>query len=1659
MVRGKFVTVVLAIIIFSSLASAVLISDQGTDVKDISTQERLEVGDLTIRIYDSPIGGNPLFDLTVQNAIVNGSWNLMINPDLEYGKYYWKDYEINGDDLDFNGNERIEFQSPLGLINDASFFNFSLIQSCAEGYAVRIVNEDGSVECIAVGGGEADLADYALKNQSEIFEGNITAAGTGFFEFLGSITSRITKLFVQDIDVSGNVTASYFIGDGSLLTGLPTSEVDLSDYYNKTDVDELLDSRMNLSWNQSLADTIYYPLSNPYGFINETTVYDDAWINQTFFNKLEILGFNYYNSSDFDIDDYLLESDWDLAKGDYYLATNPSGYYNSTNFPYTHLSNFTNDLVITPYDDSWINQTFYNQTQVIALLSQYYNQTEIDSILEEIELMFDNYYNQSEIDYFLSSIINSSFNQTLADSLYYPLNENPLNYLNESYDDSWINQTFYNQTQVIALLSQYYNQTEIDSILEEIELMFDNYYNITDIDSVLSSVINSSFNQSLTDSLYYPLNENPHNYFNETNLDLSGSSVNNSNHLDGRNTTDLFEYFLELFKDIFYTKDEVYNRSEIDNFILEIEPGNSSFNQSLTDTLYSSIIWGYNQTQSAIDYVNSQEFLTSYEETDPVAMAAISGNMSAWLSTYNSSYESLGIDGVIIKYQNITNIPTCAANEILTFDGATLSCVEDQIGEIGTYNASYHATSMDVSANRSSWFSTYNSTYDSKISYNSTFNQTLTDALYTYIAGSNLTLIGQTFSLNTVSLKSWLDLIYQPLGDYLTGVIIYQMIAGNKTELEQYTDSVVIANATHLDNLKLDKSDQRYNDTDWVLSQNYITGPPVWTAIVGNRTESESTLRNEIEANYTDLEIRKLDITDQRYNDTDWVLSQNYLTSYTELDPVFLTENSTLWAAINDKLDTSDQRYNETALILSVNRSSNIMALGFYNQTEIQGLIAGIDADNSTFNQSLTDTLYYSITNPSNFINLTQGQVFNDTILILDVNSTLWNHIISNTPAWLSTYNETYDSITPGNSSFNQSLADTLYYSITNPLNFINDTSASIYNDTLLILNVNSSLWQYILDNEDDWADDGIIYTHLSNFTNDLAGREFWYNHTTEAINYVDSQGYLTSYNETDPLWTANSSLILYIADLPLENQTLVHCSNITGTTSNLCTLIDTNTIGLIDTDGDYLFDNGTRVFFNSTKNNLTIDHRISLNPQGFLTSIADDSVIIKYQNISNIPSCSANQYLTFDGSVLSCETVASGTFNQTYHDTYLDVLSNRTLWFSTFNSTYDTYSYNQTQPAIDYIDSQGFITSPADWSLYPALVNVNMSENDIVSLGNINLSGKFNFFRNGDVISTISFNTISAPNSFDFSVINNNLGLSVDPSYLIWLKGNTAIPDNTRLGFGYSLPSIGTPRFSFVSNTSEYTLDLEIAPTTVFPPIQATAFRINSKMNDLDVGIWGNSFDEPFFYTDANGWFVTMGGTLSSPEPPTLSVDIGAKQVGIGTYVPEYTLDVNGNIRAVDSIRSDADQWCNATACYPLADFLTSGGGGGTRNYSQLFTTGYSGGTIGAAGFISFFGDSAPNVDFYDRAIRMPMNMTFKNLWAYKGTGAIAIQMILWVNNQSTTFGCSLSSTVPDTCENVVDEIFVEKGQLVAWQLNRSTGVAVGDVSLSWEGVTEINV
>ncbi|MCG8698003.1 MAG: hypothetical protein MI922_08115, partial [Bacteroidales bacterium] len=95
---------VLVFVFFVSFASAVTFTDQGSGASYLNGTV-IEEGNLTFLIYENATGGSPIFNHTYVDKIVNGTWNVVVSGvDLDFGSVYYKDYEINGDDLDFDGN-------------------------------------------------------------------------------------------------------------------------------------------------------------------------------------------------------------------------------------------------------------------------------------------------------------------------------------------------------------------------------------------------------------------------------------------------------------------------------------------------------------------------------------------------------------------------------------------------------------------------------------------------------------------------------------------------------------------------------------------------------------------------------------------------------------------------------------------------------------------------------------------------------------------------------------------------------------------------------------------------------------------------------------------------------------------------------------------------------------------------------------------------------------------------------------------------------------------------------------------------------------------------------------------------------------------------------------------------------------------------------------------------------------------------------------------------------------------------------------------------------------------------------------------------------------------------------------------------------------------
>src|SRR3989339_441282 len=359
-------------------ATPVLLSDQGTDLKLVSTGELLSTGNITIYIYDSVTGGSLIYSNLFINNITNGSWNVVINPNLEYGKHYWKDYSVNGDNLNFSGNDRIEFQSPLGLINNASLFNFSLINSCAVGSSIRQVYENGSVLCetddTGSGGnsswnqslanglyilqsteGNLDVNSSLYSNSSTWWSGLSSWLSGWFVNNAGVLEFNETKLNntidlraggdnsswnesyantqyadISVVDTQKNASGNYVYNDSTTI------------YFNETKLNNTIDLRAggdNSSWNESYANTQYASISEPLWSAN-FTAYNSSWSST--FNST----YDGYNSTE-------LIKDW-----------NSTGYiknWNNTGLIINWSTSLTNDN--TSWNESYANTRYLLQSE------------------------------------------------------------------------------------------------------------------------------------------------------------------------------------------------------------------------------------------------------------------------------------------------------------------------------------------------------------------------------------------------------------------------------------------------------------------------------------------------------------------------------------------------------------------------------------------------------------------------------------------------------------------------------------------------------------------------------------------------------------------------------------------------------------------------------------------------------------------------------------------------------------------------------------------------------------------------------------------------------------------------------------------------------------------------------------------------------------------------------------------------------------------------------------------------------------------------------------------------------------------------------------------------------------------------------------------------
>jgi len=168
--------------------------------------------DFNFTVYDSLTGGNACYSNTTTLTTGNfGEWKTEQSGVSSSCNNVSEDYYLN---INIDGTD----QTPRKRL---AVWNF--LRKNVDEITTGKLQTDSQVIAPVVQANSQVIAP-TINASSQVITSNLTAT-IGFLSYLGSLASRVTELFVNNIDASGdinatgNVTASKFIGDGSLLTG------------------------------------------------------------------------------------------------------------------------------------------------------------------------------------------------------------------------------------------------------------------------------------------------------------------------------------------------------------------------------------------------------------------------------------------------------------------------------------------------------------------------------------------------------------------------------------------------------------------------------------------------------------------------------------------------------------------------------------------------------------------------------------------------------------------------------------------------------------------------------------------------------------------------------------------------------------------------------------------------------------------------------------------------------------------------------------------------------------------------------------------------------------------------------------------------------------------------------------------------------------------------------------------------------------------------------------------------------------------------------------------------------------------------------------------------------------------------------------------------
>jgi hypothetical protein len=322
------------------------------------------------------------------------------------------------------------------------------------------------------------------------------------------------------------------------------------------------------------------------------------------------------------------------------------------------------------------------------------------------------------------------------------------------------------------------------------------YYNETRLNSTIDIRTsglggNSSWNESLAHTLF--------------------DSTYNSTY-DAYKTNVSINYTFQTYNAYNTVWSSTYNATYASN------QANNSFNQTLTNLLYSSISWNYNQTLAAYNLYNT-----------------------IWSTTFNATYDS----GILSWNGNST---------------ALLGCINNQ-SYLSTYNATYASNTGNSSWNESLahtlFDSTYNSTYNTYIISNYTNKSNYWD---------NMNIINTTQMQDNAGvlniLENWLTTFGNTLWCKVTGGCT---ITGNLNVTGNINATLYYGNGSQLTGITAIETEPAWNG-------NYTT----YSGLINNQSYL-STYNSTYESYKTNVSIN---YTLQTYNAYNTVWSSTYNATY-----------------------------------------------------------------------------------------------------------------------------------------------------------------------------------------------------------------------------------------------------------------------------------------------------------------------------------------------------------------------------------------------------------------------------------------------------------------------------------------------------------------------------------------------------------------------------------------------------------------------------------------------------------------------------------------------------------------------------------------------------------------------------------------------------------